>query len=616
MNIKIFCFVFLIFSGFFPAQKYNHTDNEDIIVDNMVTSRKYGIKDADGNWVLKPAYNFIEDFYDDELNLIDTITVFHNSQYYKNSNIFLGNKCGLINNKGKILIPDIYDKLICQKGTCAASIDKKTFIIDYHNNRKQEVFEGQAKYYRDSLLILEKKQNNYYVQNLKSGKLDGPFYEAKILKQKNIYFTGNTFHRLNGDLLLTSDEIYYQYEDNFFADDVYISYKNPRKFFRNLSGKTFQNFDNITHENGEIFSICPQTISGGDYTHCPTQIQLTIFDILKGLGEIDGLNNNYNFSNDINFSESKYDSENIPPINIIKKGNKYAFANSKGEILSRLLYTILKPSFAQNEDTFYFEKAVNGKNQSGIIENGIEILKTDLKTIAFYGNTLLVFDKEKLHYKIISKEKEIVIKEKLVDPSLEGLPIESELYTLKTKDKYFTVSSKGKLKETTFLRLSNFYKNHAFAMQKNGEIVIVNEKLKIIKNLDNKSYRRDNAEIDSNGNAVFENKENRENQFLINYKGEVIIDKNNAEIERTNDFLYRITDRTYNRGGDIFVDKNGKLLYDYGETLNNSRIFRKKNYFYIRVYSRNYDRDFYFFDNSGKFLGKDLPLYKQSLKEY
>lgn len=617
-KIKIFVFLFTAFSEWASAQKHNHTAEEEIIIDNTVTSRKYGIKDINGNWVLKPTYYFIEDFYDDELNFKDSVAVFYNSKFYKNSNIFLGNKCGLVSNKGKIIIPDIYDRLICYQGSCAATLDNKTYIIDYQNN-KQEEFDGKARFYKDSLLILENKQNNYYVRNLRLKKLEGPFYVAKILNGKNIYYTADknerTFHKLNGELLLASSEIYYQYDDNFFADDVYVAYKNPRKFFKNLKGKTFyQSFDNISIEKGEIFDICPETKSGGDYSYCPTKIKLTIFEILKGLGEIDDINSN-KFYNDANFSESNYDSENIPVYNIVRKNNTYALANSKGEIINEF-YTVLKPSFLENEDTFYFEKTINGKIQSGIIEDGRETLKTDLKVLNFLGNKLLAFDREKNKLKIISKEKEITINANLVNPTFAGIPIESDLYTLQSNNQYFTVNSKGKLKNTKFLKLSNFYKNHAFAMVKEGEIVIINEKLKLVKTLKDKSYIRDNVIIDKNGNAIFENKDNRDNQFLINYKGEIILDKNNAEIERTNDYLYRINDTNYNRGGYTFVDKNGKSFYDYGENLQNSRIFRRKNYFYIRVTSRNYGADFYFFDNLGNFIGKDLPLYKQTLKEY
>lgn len=620
-KLRLFFYLWLVFSGSVSAQKYNHPEEESMVTDKTVTSRKYGIKDSNGNWVLKPTYYFIEDFYDNEFNFKDSVAVFYNSKFYKNSNIFLGNKCGLISNQGKILIPDIYDNLICSQGFCAASVDNKTYIIDYQNNKKEE-FDGKAKYYRDSLLILENKQNNYYVQNLRSGKLDGPFYDAKILQGKNIYYTSSkderTFHRLNGELLLSSSEIYYQYDDNFFADDVYVAYKNPRKFLKNLKGKTFAySFDNISIENGEIFTICPETKSGGDYRYCPGKIKLSIFDILKGLGEIDGVNGSHynNFYNDINFPESNYDSENIPPINIIRKNNMYAFTSTKGEIISDF-YSVLKPSFAENEDTFYFEKIVDGKTISGIIKNNAETLKTDAKVLDFYGNQMLVFHKKQNEYKIISKDREVIFKENPAPLKFVGVPFESECYTIEVNNTFFTVSSKGKIRQSKFQRLSNFYKGYAFALEKPGEVLIVNEKLKVVKKLPNLNYLQNNVEIDPNGNAVFENKENSNNQLLINYKGEVILDKNNGEIERTNDSLYRINNTNYNRGGYTFVDKDGKSFYDYGKELENSRIFRRKNYFYIIVSLRNRPPDFYFFDNFGKFLGKDLPLYKQPIKEY
>jgi hypothetical protein len=611
----------LAFSGIFYSQKYNHVDTEEKIVDNTIVSRKYGIKDDSGNWVLKPSYYYIEDFYDDELNVKDTVAIFQNSKFYKNSNIFLGNKYGLLDNNGKIVIPDIYDQLICSKGNCVATLDKKTFIIDYKSNRK-EVFDGTAKYFKDSLLILEEKQGINFVRNLKFKTIDGPFYETKILNGKDVYFTANkekSLHKLNGDLLVKSEDIFYQYDDNFFADNVYIAEKLNRKTFKNLNGKSFpSNFDRIIPEKGDIFSVCPETKSGGDYSYCPGAYILSIFEVLKGLGEIDdvnGRNISIMYNNEINFPESNYDPENIPPVNIIKKNNQYAFANSKGEIISKF-YLVLKPSFAENEDSFYFEKKVNGKTVSGIIENGIETISTPYKVVDFYGNQLLVFNLDKNFYEIISKDKNILIKENIGGVKFVGKPFESRYYVLEISNSFFTLNEKGKLKITQFQRLSNFHKGFAFALNKKREILLINEKLKTIKTFSNLNYSRSNVEIDNNGNTIFEDKEDRHHQFIINYKGEIILDKTDTDIERSDDSFYKINNTLYYNGGYTFVDRNGKSFYEAIDDLANSRIFRKKNYVYVRVSFRSRPPDFYFFDNSGKFLGKNLPLYKQSLKGY
>lgn len=621
-RVKTGIFLGFIFSGLASAQQYNRTDAEETIVDNTVTGRKYGIKDPHGNWILKPAYPYIEDFHDDELNFKDSVAIFCDNRYYKNSTIFLGRKYGLISNTGKILIPDIYDKLICQKGTCAASSDKKTYIVDDQNNRKSHEFDGQVSYYRDSLLILESKQGDRYVHHLRSGKTDGPFNEARILQDKDVYYTSDsfknekTFYRLTGELLLLSGEIYYQYTDNFFADDVYIVNRNNRKLFKNLKGQTFAfSFDRVDTQNGEIFNICPETKSGGDYSYCPEERIFSIFDILNGLGEIDGINGNnfYSFFSNNNFPESRYDKENIPPVNIISKNNTFAFANAKGERMSGL-YSVLKPSFNENEDTFYFEKKVNGRTISGIIENNIETVKTEARVIHVSGNHLLVFDKKKNHYKIISENREIMIREDAAKAQFAGLPFGSDLYTLEINGEFFTVDHTGGMKKSKFQRLSNFYNGFAFALQKKGEVLLVNDRQKVIKKLPNLAYHHNNIEIDPNGNAVFEDKQNHERRLLINYRGEAISDKNLTGIERINNYIYRINtpdERSYG-----FTDKNGKLLNDDGEDLRNGRIFRRKNYFYIRVRGRDRPPDYYFFDNSGNFLGKDLPLYKQSIKEY
>lgn len=614
--MKIFVFWGITFSSMFLAQNNNHTEEDKFFVNSTSISKEYGIKDANGNWTLKP--DDIGKLFDYELNLKDkdSVSVFYNGKYYKNSNIFLGNKYGLNSNQGKVLVPDIYDYLICQKGTCAASVDKKTYIIDYHNNKKTETFDGNVKDYRDSLLILEQKQNNYYVKNLRSGKLDGPFYDVKILEKKNIYYTGSSneraFHKLNGELILSSDDIYYLYDDNFFADDVYIAYRNPKKFFKNLQGKTFAIFDDIKIRNGEFFEVCPQTQNGGDYRYCNDLRTYSIFDILNGLGEIYNVNGNYYNDRGLNFPESRYDPKNVPPVSIIKKDKKYAFANTKGEIISEF-YLVLSPSFSANEDTFYFEKNENGKNIKGIIENGKETLKTYAKTVSICGNQMLIFDKEQNQYKIISKDREITIKDTPLPLKFVGLPFESQVYTFTTSNLFFTVDSKGKLQQTPFQQLSNFHKGYAFASKNAEEVLIVNEKLKVIKRLSNLKFTSNNLEIDPNGNLVFENKDS-DHQVLINYKGEVIIDKNDTTIERTNNYLYHLYDNSSRV--DTFVNKDGKPLYDYGEERYNSKIFRRKNYFYIMVNTRNNATNFYFFDNFGNFLGKDLPLYKQPLKEY
>ncbi len=604
--MKIFIFWEIIFSTMLSAQSEKHMEEEKFFVNRTAISKKYGTADASGHWVLNPDH--IEKIFDYELNLKDSITVFHQSKVYKNSNIFLGNKYGLKSSQGKILVPAMYDYLICQKGTCAASVDNKTYIIDYQNNKKTEAFEGYVKYYVDSLIILEQKQNHHYVKNLRSGKLDGPFYYAKILEGKNIYYTstGNksSFHRLNGESILSSDDIYYMYGDNFFADDVYIAYQHPRIFFKNLQGKIFANFDNIETGNGEFFEICQRTQRSGDNHSCNRKIKYTIFDILNGLGEIYRVNGNY-YNININYPESSYDPENVPPVNIIQKNKEYAFANTKGNIISPS-YSLLTPSFANNEDTFYFEKKEDGKTISGIIENGAEILKTDARVIDFHGNQMLVFDKSQNHYKIISKDGEIILKDVPVPLKFVGTPFESKTYTFTASHLFFTADNQGKIKQTQFQQLSNFYKGYAFASQKPGEILIINEKLKVVKKLPNLKFIDDRREIDSNGNLVFQNPENSAHEFLINYKGEVILGNNNTRINRINDYLYRLNN--------TFVDKDGKPFYDYGENQQNTKIFRRKNYFYIMVNLRDRAPDFYFFDNFGNFLGKDLPLYKQPIK--
>ncbi|WP_294251628.1 hypothetical protein, partial [uncultured Chryseobacterium sp.] len=149
---------------------------------------------------------------------------------------------------------------------------------------------------------------------------------------------------------------------------------------------------------------------------------------------------------------------------------------------------------------------------------------------------------------------------------------------------------------------------------KKGEVLLVNDRQKIIKKLPDLAYNHHNIEIDPNGNAVFEDKQNRERRLFINYRGEVILDRNLTEIKRVNNYLYRIN--SPDERGYTFTDKNGKLYNDDGEDLKNGRIFRRKNYFYIRVREKDTPPGYYFFDNSGNFLGKDLPLYKQSIKEY
>ena len=90
--LLIFCFLI----PYFVFSQINYPAKDSL--------GNYGIINSFGKWVVQPKYSSIGEFFDYQYNKIDSATVFVENNYYKNSNIVISKKSGLISEKGKILI--------------------------------------------------------------------------------------------------------------------------------------------------------------------------------------------------------------------------------------------------------------------------------------------------------------------------------------------------------------------------------------------------------------------------------------------------------------------------------------------------------------------------------
>ena len=176
--LLIFCFLI----PYFVFSQINYPAKDSL--------GNYGIINSFGKWVVQPKYSSIGEFFDYQYNKIDSATVFVENNYYKNSNIVISKKSGLISEKGKILIKPKYDRLICSKGLCLATDEKETWIIDYQEKKLEKPKENLV-YLKDSVIVFTNKENQFFYKKVFSNKIFGPFKNVSFFLTVLKYFFSN-----------------------------------------------------------------------------------------------------------------------------------------------------------------------------------------------------------------------------------------------------------------------------------------------------------------------------------------------------------------------------------------------------------------------------------------
>lgn len=164
------CLLFMHVSFFFFSQKkYYHEFSKD---------GKVGILCSDGTTVTPPIFSHLGKFYNNDLSIVDTVAVFSISRGkpYTSGSYF---KFGLITNKGKVLLPDIYDKLICNKGMCIAQDSVNGSRIVTYNNRLIEKTDPYTADLRDSVIIFNKNGQQFF-RKIGSRNLAGPYSNLRF----------------------------------------------------------------------------------------------------------------------------------------------------------------------------------------------------------------------------------------------------------------------------------------------------------------------------------------------------------------------------------------------------------------------------------------------------
>ena len=173
--LLIFCFLI----PYFVFSQINYPAKDSL--------GNYGIINSFGKWVVQPKYSSIGEFFDYQYNKIDSATVFVENNYYKNSNIVISKKSGLISEKGKILIKPKYDRLICSKGLCLATDEKETWILDYQEKKLEKPKENLV-YLKDSVIVFTNKENQFFYKKVFSNKIFGPFKNVSFFWDKKMLY--------------------------------------------------------------------------------------------------------------------------------------------------------------------------------------------------------------------------------------------------------------------------------------------------------------------------------------------------------------------------------------------------------------------------------------------
>lgn len=579
-------FLFLLFMHiscfFFSQKKYYHEFLED---------RKIGILCSDGTKITPPIFSHLGRFYNNDLSIVDTVAVFSIMRGKQNTpDSFY--KFGLITNKGKILLPDVYDKLICNKGVCIAQDSVNGSRIITYSNSLIEKTKPYSSDLRDSVIIFNKSGLQFF-RKIGSKNLVGPFSSLKVDTLRKLVYgfsdaekQGYLF-RYDGSVYHYSKD-YYTYFDNYdgivkpvLADDIILKVKNDTLLsftdFKN-SREIFFKINRNTRSLPYIPSYCVDT--DGKCKLCSFE-ELTVFDILKKMGKID---DHYYYAYHI-------DDDFVTVV----KNKKFAYAFPDGR-LATSFYDFLG-------DKFGVVKNDEGKIKFSVLFNSLGkiIYKTKLEIVQNFPNEKMALAKKQgtQNYYLIDDKKEIKIKRKfekleIINPSFQSDAITLIINTYNGKDQYFVMYRNGVVKDVPYASLTNFYKNKAYAV-KESKLFLVDENLRVLR-----KFNYDEVFISTSRNfSKFGVRITPVNNryLLLNEEGKEIIPVHDRIFNR-NDLVYE-TETHYGYSGNYTNYFNYKGENIGSKNPDKNGIMKIHKNYYVLVY----DYQCHYYDKEGNFIG-------------
>lgn len=579
----LLCFLCVFISFFsFSQKKYYH---------EFWKEGKIGILCSDGTKITPPIYSHLEKFYNDDFSIIDTVAVFSIIRGKPNtSNSFY--KFGLITNKGKILLPDVYDKLVCNKGVCLAQDSVNGSRIITYNNRFIEKTDSYSNDLRDSIIIFNKNGQEFF-RKIGTHKLTGPYSDLRVDTLRKLIY-GLDFEDKQGYLFRYDGSVYYhskdfyRYFDNVdlqvkpvLADDIILKVKSDTitsfTDFKN-SNEVFFKRNNNTRSLPFIPTYCVE--AKGKHKICSAE-ELTIFDILKKMAKID---DHYYSDYDI------YDD-----FVVVKKNKKYSYAFPDGR-LATSFYDVLG-------DKFGIVRNDKGKIKFSVLFNNLGkiIYTTRLEIVQNFPNEKITLAKKHgtENYYLIDGEEVMKIKRKFKEVEILSPSFQSDVITLIVKtnnneDKYFLLYKNGSVKDVPYNSLSNFYKNKAYAVR-DGNLILVDESLRILRKF--------------NYNRVYISASDNFSKFGVRitpiYEGDMLLNEEGKEIIPLHNTIRNLNDLVYETGTHYGDSGNYTNFYNYkGENIgskdpeNNDVMKIHKNYYVII-----FDYQCHYYDKEGNFIG-------------
>jgi hypothetical protein len=262
------------------------------------------------------------------------------------------------------------------------------------------------------------------------------------------------------------------------------------------------------------------------------------------------------------FDEQEFEMMQIEDFGYAAKNGKYAKVSRYGVILTEFKY--------ENENlNSYTELTKNKKKKhiSIVLDDfsGQEIFKTKDSLVTYWNpdNYIVKNIKTKTYY-LTYNAKTSIVPESF--SRLNGLPIESNIFTYKTEYKklnYGFTRLDGKKIKSNLIPLTNFYNGHCIALEIikepdsknyygetihgkiNSTIILINEKLETIKNLTNFKYLDGNY-FNKYGNIIVDDNTCR---FVIDYNGTAIIPyvKFDNRMKEVYEGLYYVQDYSYTK---------------------------------------------------------------------
>lgn len=553
---------------------------------------KFGLKNSSGDWILKPEYKSIQDFYDYQGNRIDTISIVQQEEYDKQRNSVLKNNYGLIHENGKIIIPIKYKSLVCNKGICAAGTDDGNTIILNLKNEKIAEIKGIPHKLKDSVIIVYNNENwQFYFTRVDKISLIGPFVNLEFVSKNRLYGRKSSqekaFYTNEGNVYIKNDSIYdlhpelYNYDLFFIKNHNGITFSNP-------NGKLYD----IYYQNVDPWKMtyCNRYINYGDYQSCP---EGGVIDLKKVI-EFYGLDSSVLS----NTKDEDLDYDVLSTFSIDKFENR-EFQN----------YKIVQYKFLENKTKNY-----------AVLDKERIILNSEFPIVHFFIDTALSQDPVSNKYFIVKKDKTTEVNqidiEKLKNLGTISFNISfnSRNNVIKVsndlKTNLFIINEKGNITEIKGKDMTNFYNGFAYINDDN-KIFLINEnldKLKEISNI-NKAVFGSFTNFDNDGILIYDSYKNsessRDQEFhgVLNYNGKTIIPESDNKVFKENPIFYFSYSSTQKdeegQPKNFAFDKNGKKI-DPKDKVNGILFSYNKNYLVIY-----YDYEYYFYNYSGIYLGSE-----------